>query len=57
MFRTRLSLTELESRETPSGIDPVGPDAMPDTVPTVPAQLPPSNEAPPVLPPVDPYDS
>ena len=52
MLRTRLSLTRLEERETPSVTGPVGPDGAPinptpPPTPTVPAQTGP----------VDPYSS
>jgi hypothetical protein len=53
MFRTRLALTRLEERETPSVSGPVGPDGAPidPTPPTPPAQTAP------VDPTVDPHNN
>ena len=48
MLRTRLSLTQLEERETPSDLaPPLGPDGAPLTPPTTgPAQSPPTPPGP-----------
>lgn len=52
MFRTRLALTRLEERETPSVSGPVGPDGAPiDPTP------PPEPTVPVQSGPVDPYSS
>jgi hypothetical protein len=53
MLRTRLSLTQLEERETPSGTDPLDPNGGTTTPSTVPAQLPPAD--PTTAPPTDPH--
>ena len=54
MLRTRLALTRLEERETPSVSPPVGPDGAPIN-PTPPAQ--PVQTTPMPAAPVDPYSA
>jgi hypothetical protein len=57
VFKTRLSLTELESRETPSGAPPLDPGGTAPN-PSIPAQTAPVSPTPnPVAPPLDPYGS
>lgn len=54
MSRTRLSLTELESRETPSTLDPLDPGGTAPPPPTAPSQLPATPDPSPTVPPGDP---